>query len=70
MVWGAGFQNPQDTFGEGTVLAVRGPLTDDELMKRGYNKCGVYGDPGLLMPLIYQPKITPPPFRFWNNTSL
>lgn len=64
MVWGAGFQNPQDTFGGGTVLAVRGPLTDDELMKRGYNKCGVYGDPGLLMPLIYQPKITPPHFDF------
>lgn len=59
-IWGSGFQNPKDTFLGGNVLAVRGPMTDNELARRGYEKCGIYGDPGLLMPLIYQPKITPP----------
>lgn len=55
IVWGSGFiKQCRAPAPEGLkVLAVRGPLSEKIL---GVN-CGVYGDPGLLLPLLYHPRV-------------
>lgn len=58
-IWGSGFisyqgkfhQDPQDIF------AVRGPLTRDLIIENGYDCPKIYGDPALLYPLYYRPKV-------------
>jgi pyruvyltransferase len=55
-VWGTGIMRETDTFERAKlckILAVRGKLTEKIL---GIN-CGVYGDPAILLPLIYKPNI-------------
>lgn len=66
-VWGGGvLQNPERKyfhilyrypFSKLDFRAVRGPLTRDLVMKYGHKCPEVYGDPAILMPLIYQPQV-------------
>src|SRR5262245_27353575 len=53
IIWGSGLISADCSIpSELTVLAVRGPLTRKRLIDAGYTVNAVYGDPGLLMPLV------------------
>jgi len=59
IVWRSGFISKTSKF-RGTpkkIAAVRGPLTGQRLTELGYENPQVYGDPALLMPRFYNPKI-------------
>jgi pyruvyltransferase len=57
IVWGTGCidrgavgENPKK------IYSVRGPLTRNEMLRRGNDCPEIYGDPALLFPIIYNPK--------------
>jgi len=57
-VWGSGFIAPNHhTAGKPKVLAVRGPKTRDKLIADGIECPEVFGDPVLLLPRYYHPKV-------------
>lgn len=59
IIWGAGLLHPVTELEKPKqVLAVRGPLTRNSLLECGIDCPEVYGDPALLFPLLYKPKIT------------
>jgi hypothetical protein len=58
IVWGSGISNPDDLIKEADFKAVRGPLTLLQLKKSGIETKNIaLGDPALLLPVIYIPKI-------------
>ena len=59
-VWGTGSFGTEDTdrFAEGaTYTAVRGPLSRIRLIKQGVECPRVYGDPALLVPAYFSPRV-------------
>lgn len=66
-IWGSGFLEKEPFLKKNLfqrwplrrldVRAVRGPLTRERLLQFGHNCPEIYGDPGILMPLIYKPKV-------------
>lgn len=56
-IWGAGVLSADSPLPEppGKVLAVRGPRTRQFLLSKGVDCPAVYGDPALLLPMVYRP---------------
>jgi Polysaccharide pyruvyl transferase. len=57
-IWGAGFMNNYEHSGGGEVYALRGPYSSDKMQAEGYTGCHVFGDPALLLPIVYNPIIS------------
>lgn len=62
-IWGSGLKNGNKDFNwlirltrKLDIRLVRGPETRKVLLNQGYNCPEKYGDPALILPLIYQPK--------------
>lgn len=66
IIWGSGVVYPDDIISAKPikVLAVRGPLTREYLLKNGIDCPKIYGDPALLFPRIYTPKFTEKKYKF------
>lgn len=57
IVWGSGIISKEYSIKKAKFLAVRGPQTRKHLLSQGYNVPEIYGDPALLLPRYYNPKI-------------
>ena len=53
VVWGAGLLRRDESIEVGKVYAVRGKYTRDALQEKGYVIHEIYGDPAILLHLIY-----------------
>ena len=56
-VWGAGIISKDAKIKKSKFLAVRGPESGKRLTELGFKDPGIYGDPALLLPKFYQPKV-------------
>lgn len=57
VVWGSGIVSKEYPIKKAEFLAVRGPQTRNHLISQGYNVPEIYGDPALLLPHYYNPKV-------------
>lgn len=57
VVWGSGIISKEYPIKKALFLAVRGPQTRKHLIEQGYDVPEVYGDPALLLPNYYNPKV-------------
>lgn len=57
VVWGAGLRESLPMRPCKEILAVRGPLTRSCLLNQGYDCPEIYGDPVLLFPKYYLPRV-------------
>lgn len=57
IVWGSGILFNNEKVDNGKFLAVRGKYTQKRLLELGYDCPSVFGDPALLLPLVYNKKL-------------
>ncbi len=58
VIWGSGIISREYLIKKAKFFAVRGPQTRKHLLNQGYDVPEIYGDPALLLPDYYFPKIT------------
>ncbi|MDT8415697.1 MAG: polysaccharide pyruvyl transferase family protein [Flavobacteriaceae bacterium] len=58
VVWGSGIILENQVVKPAKFLAVRGPQTRKRLLLQGHQVPKVFGDPALLLPLYYKPKLS------------
>lgn len=56
IVWGSGFIKASNLYYGKKLLAVRGQYSAERLVELGYPMTEIWGDPALLLPMIYRPK--------------
>ncbi|MEO2064656.1 MAG: polysaccharide pyruvyl transferase family protein [Christiangramia sp.] len=57
IVWGSGIIDRQQEITPADFKAVRGPRTRDYLLSKGLDCPEIYGDPALLLPELFKPKV-------------
>ena len=57
VVWGSGIRDIDQNIKSGNIRSVRGPLTRKRLIEIRCECPPIYGDPGLLLPMLYHPTI-------------
>ncbi|MGG7033603.1 MAG: polysaccharide pyruvyl transferase family protein [Flavobacterium sp.] len=57
MVWGSGIISKDYSIKKARFLGVRGPQTRKFLLEAGYEVPEIYGDPALLLPRYFAPKV-------------
>ena len=57
VVWGSGIISQEYGIKKAQFLAVRGPQTRKFLLKLGYQVPEIFGDPALLLPRFFYPKV-------------
>lgn len=56
IVWGSGIIKKNENIRKAIFLAVRGPRTRKRIMELGYEVPEVYGDPAILLPILFENK--------------
>lgn len=56
IIWGAGIAQPYNFMPPKEILAVRGKDTRDFVLGYGVDCPEIYGDPAMILPLLYSPK--------------
>ena len=57
IVWGSGIVDMKGVISQSNFIAVRGHYTRNLILKQGMSCPEVFGDPALLTPLVYLPKV-------------
>lgn len=55
-VWGTGYMNQHERAQGGILYAVRGRFSAEKLYSEGFEYCDVWGDPAILLPMVYPGK--------------
>lgn len=57
IIWGSGIISRKDEFQRPwKILSVRGPYSRERCLKLGYSCPDIFGDPAILLPLLYNPE--------------